>query len=48
MPMMPPMNMTGAKIETSDKVAASTANTTSRLPDRAAVIGSGSMLSRCR
>ena len=47
-PITPPMKITGAKIETSDSVAASTANVTSRLPFIAAEIGSGSRCSRWR
>ena len=31
-PIMPPRKITGTKIETSDKVAASTGNTTSAVP----------------
>ena len=40
-PMMPLMKMTGAKIETSDSVAAMTAKTTSLLPLMAAETGVG-------
>ena len=47
-PITPPMKITGAKIDTSESVAASTAKVTSRLPFIAAEIGSGSRCSRWR
>jgi len=47
-PMMPSMKITGAKMDTSVRLEASTANTTWRVPSRAALTGSGSVRSRCR
>ena len=45
-PMIPEMKATGAKMHTSDRVAAITAKTTSLLPLTAAETGSGSSSSR--
>ena len=47
-PMIPEMKATGAKMQTSDRVAAMTAKTTSLLPLMAAETGSGSSSSRWR
>jgi hypothetical protein len=46
--MTPERKITGAKIDTSESVAAMTANTTSLLPLTAADTGSGSISSRWR
>ena len=47
-PIMPSMNTTGTKMETSVRLDATTAKTTWSAPSRAAVMGSGSISSRCR